>query len=114
MHAVKARWKRLSQLSLKDIEVCERSFQKKNLPSISAFYAKLYACRSQKLKKDGQDGLFVLLGSAQVKAACKLVDEIDPRCQFHQHKAYFTRADPQSAKRQSSCQSFLPFWDLRL
>ena len=42
----------------------------------SAFYAR----RSQKCKKDSQlKQLFVYLGSAGVKAACKHIDEIDPQ-----------------------------------
>ena len=43
------------------------------------FTSIFYACRSQKCKKDSQlKQLFVLLGSASVKAARKLIDEVDP------------------------------------
>ena len=43
------------------------------------FRSSFYARRSQKRKKDSQlKLLFALLGSASVKAARKLVDEIDP------------------------------------
>jgi len=35
-------------------------------------------------------------------------------CQFHQHStSNFTLEDLESTKRQSSCQSFLDFWNLR-
>ena len=47
---------------------------------INVFTSSFYACRPQKLKKDSQlMQLFALSGSALVKAACKHVDEIDPR-----------------------------------
>ena len=47
---------------------------------VSCFTPSLYTCRSQKCKKDSQlKQLFELLGSAGVKAACKHIDEIDPR-----------------------------------
>ena len=43
-------------------------------------------CRSQKHKKASQlKQPFALWGSAGIKAACKNIDEIDHRGQFHQH-----------------------------
>ncbi len=37
----------------------------------------------------------------------------ETRGQFHQHSmSSFNAADPESAKKQSRCQSFLRFWDL--
>ena len=49
------------------------------------FTSNFYAHRSQKRKKDSQvKQLFLLLGSVCIKAACKHIDEIDPRSQFYQ------------------------------
>ena len=43
-------------------------------------YVQLLHRRSQRRKNAWVGGLFALLGSALVKASCKLVDKIDPRC----------------------------------
>ena len=44
------------------------------------FRISFYTCRSQKRKKDWKvNQLFALWGSVLVKAACKYIDEIDPR-----------------------------------
>ncbi len=45
-----------------------------------------HSCTYQKPKNDSEViDHFALLGSTHIKAACKHVGEIDPRCQFHQH-----------------------------
>ena len=57
--------------------------------------------------------LFVLLGCARVNAAHKMLMKSNPGVNFiNVLQAAFTYEAPKSAKRQSSCKSFLHFYDL--
>jgi len=58
---------------------------------------------------------FMILGSACVKAFCKMLVKSTPVINATNIlKVAFDLADPESAKRQSSCLTFLHFWDLLL
>jgi len=71
--------------------------------------------RSQKRNKDSQVSsvFFALSGPTCIKAASEMLMILTPGVNFiNILRAAFTSADPKSARTQSSCQSFLRFWDL--
>ena len=65
------------------------------------FTCSFYTSRSQKHKKDSQvKQLFVLSGSAGVKAARKHIDEIDPQCDTLSLSLAHTHTQTQTNARQ--------------
>jgi len=58
------------------------------------------------------DWILTLLGATSIKAVCKYVDEIEPRCQFHQHFTYrFIVRGAQNRKKTVKSSVFLRFQD---
>jgi len=93
---------------------CKIEKSKPGLNFTNIFTRSFYASRSQKRKiQSSLKYLFTLLGSACIKALSKMLVKSTPGVNFINIQwAACAWADPKSAKRQSSCQSFVHFWDL--